>query len=836
MTDTNPNLLRQYLDTNSRLMPLRNWRSRTKDGMKAGKLPVDKKWQKSDYDNAEMFNHMKDGDNVGFKVGQGWGVLDFDPRNDLDNQGNVREQKSWTIWRVLADFGLKPGDYAVVETGGGGLHIYLRIPEGYHGREKLPDTYGQGVEFKTSERRYVVCAGSVHPGAQTEGLVGRQYVWGPGSLPLAKTCDAPATLLEAFKHKGPAEHMRGSGDETFGRFSGEQLEEVLSKLPVDKFGAAGDEDWFNFMCACHWFSGGEGREEFVEWSTSDPAYIDQAEIIRARWDSLSGETSGIKSGLVFKTLEKYGVSKNDMPREKTSEVFELPDAEDVTPTESSEENKVLKQMNRDHAMVILGSDVLVADKYYDYESQQITNRFIPVKNMRMFYANKKILVPKEGSPDKLEWTTKFDYWFEHSNRREYHGIQFIPEEGQEFYTPTGLYMNQWLGWPFDIADGRGIGDWDKLRNLMLQAICQNKQDRYEYLMNWMAYSLQNCRGPQGVAFVMRGPKGIGKSMLAEAWVKLFGFHGMITDNQDDVFGRFNWRVGTTCGLFLDEALWAGDQKMKGAVKTRITQKTIRVEQKYMPEQHVLNNLKIMMATNEQWAVPATEGERRFVVYDCKRVWPKGSKQYGEVMSQLYGTKTAPHTDGLRAMYYDLMHRDISNFHPERDAIATEGLGDQVRSGFGDFGQWWLEILQRGEMPLGFDPEASFRRDGPLSDWPNRPIAVPMQTLRDNLDGYLGKGARGDLAYNFKQKYIHILKKLVPEPLVKDKRITLPDAVPYMGVEKNTRGAANCFIFPPLSECRAYLSDLFAVEFDDDAPGSEIIDGTTGEVLDVDDLV
>src|SRR5262249_12282167 len=44
------------------------------------------------------------------------------------------------------------------------------------------------------------------------------------------------------------------------------------------------DDWFDLMKDCK--AADVDREEFIEWSTSDPLYADHAERIGRRWDSL----------------------------------------------------------------------------------------------------------------------------------------------------------------------------------------------------------------------------------------------------------------------------------------------------------------------------------------------------------------------------------------------------------------------------------------------------------------------------------------------------------------------------------------------------------------------
>jgi hypothetical protein len=94
-------------------------------------------------------------------------------------------------------------------------------------------------------------------------------------------CEMPGWLVEAafeaMKSKGshnggparlPADHGDGDG--------------MLCGL--DPLDYQNHDAWFALMVECK--GNGVGREAFIDWSTSDPAYANDAEVIGRRWDSL----------------------------------------------------------------------------------------------------------------------------------------------------------------------------------------------------------------------------------------------------------------------------------------------------------------------------------------------------------------------------------------------------------------------------------------------------------------------------------------------------------------------------------------------------------------------
>ena len=60
------------------------------------------------------------------------------------------------------------------------------------------------------------------------------------------------------------------------------------------------------MCAAHDATDGNGVEEFIQWSTSDPNYANAENEIRTRWNSLSDKAEKYTLGTILMHLQKSG--------------------------------------------------------------------------------------------------------------------------------------------------------------------------------------------------------------------------------------------------------------------------------------------------------------------------------------------------------------------------------------------------------------------------------------------------------------------------------------------------------------------------------------------------
>ena len=165
-----------------------------------------------------------------------------------------------------------------------------------------------GVEFK-SKGRQVVAAGSIHP----ETL--KAYEWHPEPPSLARLRPAPEALLKLIRRPDRTGEATAGG-----QYKQEQIAGMLESLDVTAF--RDHDKWLRLIMACHHASNGDARSEFVEWSTSDPQFAQDAELIGQRWESLHTEKN---DGITYKTLRKFIQDEGDpntIPADDASDDFD----------------------------------------------------------------------------------------------------------------------------------------------------------------------------------------------------------------------------------------------------------------------------------------------------------------------------------------------------------------------------------------------------------------------------------------------------------------------------------------------------------------------------------
>ena len=278
------------------------------------------------------------------------------------------------------------------------------------------------------------------------------------------------------------------------------------------------------------------------------------------------------------------------------------------------------------------------------------------------------------------------HWFNWEGRRQYLGRGVVFEPGGPLEIPNDM-LNLWRG--FGIAPKHG--DWSLMRNHILNVVCSGQREHFEYLIQWMAYAVQHPNEPIGVAVAFRGAQGAGKGVVARTFGKFFGKHFAHIANGDQLTGRFNASLGTSCAVFLDEALWAGDKKGEGVLKALITEPSFQLEAKFRDPIMVDNRLRIIVASNNDWVVPTGIGDRRWFVLNVANTY--AGTAHRDYWNALYAEID---NGGAAAMLHDLLTMDLSGFDVRAVPHTAAKAQQQVRSLHGTEA-WLHHVLQEGAI-------------------------------------------------------------------------------------------------------------------------------------------
>lgn len=344
-------------------------------------------------------------------------------------------------------------------------------------------------------------------------------------------------------------------------------------------------------------------------------------------------------------------------------------------------NEALDNMNKRYCVVRVGGKTLVA--WFSPERGRDVIQYATFAAFKEYHANQKVLVKN----DKGEFVPVpiAALWLAWSERRTYEGITFEPNAAEV----VDNKLNLWRG--FGIEPRKG--DWSLMRAHIKDVLANGNSVFDNYLIKWAAWSIQNPALPAEVVIVLKGQEGTGRGIFCRALLKIFGQHGIHISSHQELTGDHNKQLQDCCYVFADEAFWPGDKSAEGTLKRAATEPTIAIHPKYIDRYYIQNALKIIMASNHHWVVPAGLTARRFAanaVSDAKR----GDQAY---FKALYHEQE---NGGLEAMFYDLLHMDLGDWHPRQDVPKTQELMRQKFNTLDPEDSWWLDVLCGGVLPWG----------------------------------------------------------------------------------------------------------------------------------------
>ena len=347
--------------------------------------------------------------------------------------------------------------------------------------------------------------------------------------------------------------------------------------------------------------------------------------------------------------------------------------------------------------VIEGKEVRIARRHTLSDGSTEVDLIVPSK-FRDFVPADYVEVPTAGGGTKRVHLADL---YMKADVHLLRGRQFAPGL-EQIDCPD--HLNSWTGWGLKPSNA---GSCEAFKAHLLQRVCGGNAEYFGYLWAWMAQMFQFPRVKPGVAVVIQGGKGSGKTLVGTVLGRLIGRkHYLLVKDRDQVLGKFNAPQADALLLQLEECLWAPDGQAAGVLKSLITETFMQVERKGVDAVTVPSYLRIMMTSNEAFVVPATEDERRFLVLRMTN-----ENIVGATVDTMMGELNA---GGYARLLFELLATDLSGFNSMRPP-ATEALAEQVKHNRSTVEEWWADEIDDGglwRLGLGIDaPEV--RADGAL---------------------------------------------------------------------------------------------------------------------------
>lgn len=470
----------------------------------------------------------------------------------------------------------------------------------------------------------------------------------------------------------------------------------------------------------------------------------------------------------------FGISASVIDKGSISEKYAI---KQISEAKEHADNPLLRTLNGKHAVISdMGGRCRIIQEVYDPAMKRARISKQSFEDFRNRYMNQIIDLGSDASGKPIR-VQAGKWWLSHPKRRQYESIVFAPNQ------ETPDMYNLWRGFACEARPG----DCSLLLQHLLENVCNGNQAHFDYLIGWCALAVQKPDSPGQVAIVMRGLQGTGKSFFAKQFGSLWGRHFLHVSNPNHLVGTFNAHLRDCVVLFADEAFYAGDKRHESILKTLITEETIVFEGKGVDAEAGPNYTHVMLASNNQWVVPAGPTERRYFVLDVGRERMQDSSYFQQIAAQM-------NSGGREAFLHFLLTYDLSGYDV-RAVPKTAALHDQKMMSMSPEEEWWYQKLYEGRILYGQDEwEPIVMKDHVLDDYIGYMKRINIQRRASSTT--LGK---------FLQR---IVPGIYPRSYQKMADIDVPS---HDGFIKQVKRRAYFYEFATLAECRAHWDETFGEE-------------------------
>ena len=457
----------------------------------------------------------------------------------------------------------------------------------------------------------------------------------------------------------------------------------------------------------------------------------------------------------------------------------------------------VEALNKEYAIVKVGSQTVIYQEDQNAREPEHRLRMLTVQAFKTWFANRFTEVRgRDGRIRRVTWAVR---WLQDPRRRQYEGLEFYPDPNNAPGSPK--YLNLWTGFDVQPATNPDWKSYKTFRDHLLNNVCDGDEALFRWLFAFFAHIVQRPRERLGIALVLRGKRGAGKTKVGEIIGALFRRHWFLVDSARYVTGQFNAHMASCLLLQADEAVWAGDKAAEGRLKGLITAPTQFVEAKGVDPVPLANYVRLMLTSNEDWVVPAGKDERRFVVLDINPRCAKNATYFAEIDAEMAA-------GGLEHLLGDLLAFDLDSVDL-RNFPRTEALLEQKMNSLSPIDLWWADRLMSGTTTREGE---KWERVVPTDKLFNDYIAVSDQVGIKRKSAQISFGSA--------------LKRLLPGAVKRDKHTTLVDD----GRGQFVRKRVPCYFLPSLAEARTLFET--AVEQRMEWPPEDEHDIVEGESDDV----
>lgn len=418
--------------------------------------------------------------------------------------------------------------------------------------------------------------------------------------------------------------------------------------------------WRDIGMGIHFASQGsrQGYELFKTWSERGENFSNQD--WPNQWNAFKTELQQrpITLGTVFHHAKQSGWNS-----------WYTMDVDDIERYVKQERHNCFEYFNQYYGLIPVGGNLMLIMHGknelgfcgYELMSQRGANdRFAPLQIPTIKRTQRETRIIKERMYPK---------WLEWQDRNIYSGFVFAPTKEIEIDKRDYRLMkkeeryNTFIG----LTDEGIPGDCDFVLNHIHTVWCKGNQERYEYIINWLARMYQYPGLPAETLIIITSRQGAGKNIILDEILKSWGRFGKTDNAGKNLTGDFNSILLDSVFILISEAAFDSTVVQRSIIKEIATQDRVSATKKFEDTREIRNCTHLICLSNEERPIRVDIGDRRHFIVACDNCYV-GDFEYFAEFSRLIKEEKI-----MSKFIHYLRNRDISDFRPQIMPAMEKGL-------------------------------------------------------------------------------------------------------------------------------------------------------------------
>ena len=231
--------------------------------------------------------------------------------------------------------------------------------------------------------------------------------------------------------------------------------------------------------------------------------------------------------------------------------------------------------------------------------------------------------------------------------------------------------------------------WEK----HISFLCDDRKDVTDTLLDYLAYIITHPgEKVNWCPIIGSQAQGTGKSMIKVVLEQIYAENGVSEIGTEDIRNQFNQFMESE--LVLVEEVYGPDNRaMVNQLKAKLTEKTVMINIKNVPQYKAPNFANFIMFTNYSVPFPMDAGDRRFMmIYSHRR--PQPQEYYNKLLKWLESAGDI--------VYSWAMDRDLSKFDRGRAPMVTAEKAEVVSSSRNSIDELLYNGIENSTWPFQHD--------------------------------------------------------------------------------------------------------------------------------------